>query len=74
MSPTVIVSNLPMRLRSLWRGSRYRVLYRGPRNTLLDRGRSPISRQSTCLKANAVTFSVYRRTGFLNGIKSLAKA
>jgi hypothetical protein len=71
---TAIFSNLPMSFRSFWRGSQYRIVYRGPRNTLLDRGRSPISRQSTCLKANAVTFSVYRRTGFLNGIKSLRGA
>ncbi len=62
MIRTAIVSNLPMSLRDDYRGSQYRILYRGPRNTILDRGRSPISRQSTCLKANAVTFSVYRRT------------
>ena len=61
MSPTAIASNLPMSLRDDYRGSQYRVLYRGPRNTILDRGRSPVSRQSTCLKANAVTFSVYKR-------------
>ena len=61
MSPTAIVSNLPMSLRGLYRGSLYRVLYRGPRNTILDQGRSSLSRRSTCLKANAVTFSVYRR-------------
>ena len=71
---TAIFSNLPMSFRSFWRGSQYRIVYRGPRNTLLDRGRSPISRQSTCLKANAVTFSVYRRTGFPNGIKGLRGA
>ena len=62
MSPTAIASNLPMSLRGDYRGSQYRVLYRGPRNTILDRGRSPLSRQSTCLKANAVTFSVYKRS------------
>lgn len=59
---TAIASNLPMWMRDAYYGSQYRVLYRGPRNTLLDRGRSPLSRRSTCLKANAVTFSVYRRS------------
>ena len=59
--PTAIASNLPMWMRPAWRGSKYRVVYRGPRNTILDRGRSALCRQSTCLKANAVTFSVYLR-------------
>jgi hypothetical protein len=59
---SAIASNLPMWMRDAYYGSQYRVLYRGPRNTLLDRGRSSVSRQSTCLKANAVTFSVYRRS------------
>ena len=40
-------------------GKYYRIRYRGPRNTVLDRGRSPMSRASTCLKANAVKFAVY---------------
>ena len=40
-------------------GKYYRIRYRGPRNTVLDRGRSPMSRTSTCLKANAVKFAVY---------------
>jgi hypothetical protein len=61
MIRTAIASNLPMSLRNFFRGSKYRVVYRGPRNTLLDRGRSPLSRRSTCLKVNAITFSVYKR-------------
>jgi hypothetical protein len=59
---SALISNVPMCFRNNYRGSQYRILYRGPRNTLLDRGRSSISRQSTCLKANAITFSVYRRS------------
>jgi hypothetical protein len=59
---TAIASNLPMWMRDAYYGSQYRILYRGPRNTPLDRGRSTVSRQSTCLKANAVTFSVYQRS------------
>ena len=39
---------------------KYRVRYRGPRNTMLDYGRGSNNRASTCLKANAVKFSVYR--------------
>jgi hypothetical protein len=59
---TAIASNLPMCMRDAYYDSQYRILYRGPRNTPLDRGRSTVSRRSTCLKANAVTFSVYRRS------------
>jgi hypothetical protein len=40
-------------------GRFYKIRYRGPRNTPLDQGRSFMSRASTCLKANAKTFSVY---------------
>ena len=40
-------------------GKYYRIRYRGPRNTALDRGRSPATRASSCLKANAVQFAVY---------------
>ena len=40
--------------------TKYRVRYRGPRNTMLDYGRGSNNRASTCLKANAVKFSVYR--------------
>lgn len=39
---------------------KYRVRYRGPRNTMLDIGRGRNNRASTCLKVNAVKFSVYR--------------
>lgn len=34
--------------------------YRGPRNTLFDDGRSLVSKQSSCLKINATSFSVYK--------------
>jgi hypothetical protein len=37
-----------------------KIRYRGPRNTAFDSGRSSISKQSTCLKINAVTFTVYK--------------
>ena len=40
-------------------GKFFRIRYRGPRNTPLDYRRGFMSRQSTCLKANAKTFSVY---------------
>jgi hypothetical protein len=40
-------------------GRYFRIRYRGPRNTPKDMGRGFMSRQSTCLKANAKTFSVY---------------
>ena len=40
-------------------GKFYRIRYRGPRNTVHDRGRGYLSRQSTCLKINATCFSVY---------------
>jgi hypothetical protein len=36
-----------------------KVRYRGSRNTPADRNRSPMSRQTTCLKQNAKTFTVY---------------
>lgn len=36
-----------------------KIRYRGPRNTLFDNGRSRVSKQSTCLKINAETFTVY---------------
>jgi len=39
---------------------KYRVRYRGPRNTMLDIGRGSNNRASTCLKVNAVKFSVYK--------------
>lgn len=40
-------------------GKFFRIRYRGPRNTHKDMGRGFMTRQSTCLKANAKTFSVY---------------
>jgi len=40
-------------------GRYFRIRYRGPRNTLKDMSRGYMARQSTCLKANARTFSVY---------------
>jgi len=39
---------------------KYRIRYRGPRNTALDQGRGSNNRASTCLKVNAVKFSVYK--------------
>ena len=41
-------------------GNFYRIRYRGPRNTPLDIGRGYQTRQSSCLKAVATSFSVYR--------------
>jgi hypothetical protein len=40
--------------------TKYRVRYRGPRNTALDMCRGRNNRASTCLKVNAVRFSIYR--------------
>lgn len=40
-------------------GKYFRIRYRGPRNTPNDMGRGFMCRQSTCLKENAKTFSVY---------------
>ena len=37
-----------------------KIRYRGPRNTLFDSGRSRLAKQSTCLKINATTFTVYK--------------
>ena len=42
-------------------GKPLKVRFRGPRNTVKDMGRSFHTRQSTCLKENAVTFTVYVR-------------
>jgi hypothetical protein len=38
-----------------------KIRFRGPRNTTKDMGRSTHTRQSSCLKENAVTFTVYCR-------------
>ncbi len=40
-------------------GKFFRIRYRGPRNTPKDMGRGFMCRQSSCLKENARTFSVY---------------
>ena len=45
--------------RTLYPGQ-FRIRYRGPRNTPLDLDRSSLSRQSTCLKQNARTFTAYQ--------------
>lgn len=60
---TAIFSNIPMSLFDDFKKSYpkiYRIRYRGPRNTAKDLTRSFATRQSSCLKENAKTFSVYR--------------
>ena len=47
-------------LRYVTPNTKYRIRYRGPRNTMLDIGRGSNNRASTCLKVNAVKFSVYK--------------
>ena len=42
-------------------GRPIRIRFRGPRNTIADKGRTMNTRQSSCLKENAVTFTVYYR-------------
>ena len=43
-------------------GKPLKIRFRGPRNTTKDiMGRSTHTRQSSCLKENAVTFTVYCR-------------
>jgi hypothetical protein len=42
-------------------GKPLKVRFRGPRNTVKDMGRSTHTRQSSCLKENATTFTVYVR-------------
>jgi hypothetical protein len=42
-------------------GRPLKIRFRGPRNTVKDRGRSTHTRQSSCLKENATTFTVYCR-------------
>ena len=62
-------TKVPMRYLDLFkmyaesRQYKFRIRYRGPRNTILDMRRSRDNRASTCLKANAVTFSAYRNYG-----------
>ena len=60
-------SNIPIKYLPVFReiskitGKYYKLRYRGPRNTPADAFPNRIrgSRQSTCLKQNAVTFSAY---------------
>ena len=40
------------------KGLNYKIRYRGPRNKSIDT-RSRFNRQSSCLKGNATTFTVY---------------
>ena len=42
-------------------GKPLKIRFRGPRNTTRDMVRSSHTRQSSCLKENAVTFTVYCR-------------
>ena len=62
---TALFSNAPIEALDQFRkdmaanGKFFRIRYRGPRNTPKDMGRGFMCRQSTCLKANAKTFSVY---------------
>ena len=57
----IIAAKVPMMFRDFYRGSQYRVAYRGPRNTVLDINRTKVTRQASCLEANAVYFTVYAR-------------
>ena len=60
---TALLTNVPVNqletVRKLYQlaGRRIKVRYRGPR--LGDLGRSPATRRASCLKSNALTFSVY---------------
>jgi hypothetical protein len=60
--PRAVFSNVPIseldKFRKIYPGM-YRLRYRGPRNTPVDLLRSPATRQSSCLKQNARTFSAY---------------
>jgi len=42
-------------------GRPIRIRFRGPRNTIADKGRTMNTRQSSCLKESAKTFTVYVR-------------
>jgi len=42
-------------------GRPIRIRFRGPRNTIADKGRTSQTRQSSCLKESAKTFTVYVR-------------
>lgn len=59
---SAVYVNVPMLYLDLFRSmypGKYKIRYRGPRNTPSDCLRSPLNRQSTCLKENAKTFSAY---------------
>ena len=63
---TAIYTKVPIQYLDAFRyfsakmGNFYRIRYRGPRNTEFDKGRGYLTRQSSCLKAAATSFSVYR--------------
>jgi len=42
-------------------GRPIKIRFRGPRNTIADAGRTSQTRQSSCLKESAKTFTVYCR-------------
>lgn len=60
-----IISNMPMaeldNVKSMLRakGQKFRIRYRGPRFGIPTDTRCKLLKQSTCLKVNATTFSVY---------------
>ena len=59
---TAFYTGVPMTALDAFRQTfpgQFKIRFRGPRNTLADRGRSFSSRQSSCLKQNAVTFTAY---------------
>ena len=63
---TAIYTQVPIQYLETFRyfsaklGNFYRIRYRGPRNTRFDYGRSYMTRQASCLKDAATSFSVYR--------------
>lgn len=59
---TAFYSNIPIQYLNDFRTrfpGKYKIRYRGPRNTYADQFRFGTSRQTTCLKQNAKTFSAY---------------
>lgn len=63
MACTAYYTGIPIELLEEFRRvfpGQFRIRYRGPRNTFADFTRSFISRQSSCLKENAKTFTAYR--------------
>jgi hypothetical protein len=60
---TAFYTGVPMTALDAFRQTfpgQFRIRFRGPRNTVADRGRGSMARQSSCLKQNAVTFTAYR--------------